>query len=309
MVSQAGPIAQKLIKEFRRFKGRKVFDFKQLDAGRRMAEDLQKTVASKEELAELHPAHALYAYAQNQAAVLSEQMTQLPPMSRFVDLVGKAEDEYLPSGPPMSPLTTSYFTCWALFDACIGESRETIGTCMIAVTREIGLSPDLLRLIKAMQESRMGFYMHQGFEGAYTVLREMVTGIECRAIVPSGHQGEKGELWFVRVLPPPMPGSSPHVVFTTPYLILRPDPEEWLAYFARTLPKIEPADAKRAYTILMKYGPKRNYWSEYILEAYVNHQKEVVFLAGLPDVEETRPHSRRLMGAEGYGAGRFLLKL
>ncbi len=38
MVSRAGPIAQKLIKEFRRFKGRKVFDFKQLDAGRRIVD-------------------------------------------------------------------------------------------------------------------------------------------------------------------------------------------------------------------------------------------------------------------------------
>ena len=196
MVSQAGPIAQKLIKEFRRFKGRKFFDFKQLHLGRRMAEQLEKTVASKEELAKLHPAHALYVYAQNQAAVLSEQITQLPSMSRFVDLVGKAEDEYLPSGPPMSPLTASYFTCWALFDASIGESRETIGTCTVAVASEIGLDPDLLQLIKAMQESRMGFYVLQGFEADCTVLREMVTGIECRAIVPSGHRGDKGELWL-----------------------------------------------------------------------------------------------------------------
>jgi len=138
----------------------------------------------------------------------------------------------------------------------------------------------------------MGFYIHEGFKGACTVLREMVTGIECKAIVPSGYRGEKGELWLVRILPPPIPGSSPHVVFTTPYLILRPGPKEWLAYFARTLPKINPADPQRSYGILMKYGPKRNYWNEYIFEAYVNHRTEVVFLAGLPDVEETRPHSR-----------------
>ena len=292
MVSRKEPIAQKLIQGLRRFKGRKVIDFKQLDAGRRMAEDLQETVASEEELAKLHPAHALYAYAQNQAGVLSEQMTQSPAMSRFVDLVGNAEEEYLPSGPPMSPLTTSYFTCWALFDACIGASRETIGTCTIAMASEIGLAPHLLRLIKAMQESRMGFYVLQGFEADCAVLREMVTGIECRAIVPSGHRGDQGELWLVRVLPPPMPGSSPHVVFTTPYLILRPGPEEWIAYFARTLPKIDPANTQRAYKILMKYGPERNYWNDYIFEAYVNHRTEVVFIAGLPDVEESRPHSR-----------------
>ena len=82
------------------------------------------------------------------------------------------------------------------------------------------------------------------------------------------------------------------MVFTTPYLILRPGPEEWIAYFARTLPKIDPANTQRAYKILMKYGPERNYWNDYIFEAYVNHRTEVVFIAGLPDVEESRPHSR-----------------
>ena len=292
MVRQAGPIAQKLVKEFRKFKRRKVFDFEQLDAGRRMAEELQETVASSGELAKLHPAHKIYACAQNQAAVLSEQLTQLPVMSRFVDLVGTAEDEYLPSGPPMSPLTTSYFTCWALFDASIGESRETIGTCIVALASEIGLHAELLRRIEAMQESRMGFYVLQGFEADCAVLREMVTGTECRAVVPSGHRGDKGELWLVRVLPPPLPGGSPHVVFTTPYVILKPGPEEWLAYFARSGPKIDPGNPQRAYEILMKYGLERNYWNEYVFEAYVNHRTEVVFLAGLPDVEESRPHSR-----------------
>lgn len=292
MVSQPGSISRRLIKGFRRMQTRKVIDFQEIAAGRKLSEDLMKTVASREQLSELHPAHALYAYAQNEASVLSEQITQLSPMKPFVDLIGKAEDEYMPSGPPMSPLTISYFTCWALFDACVGNRRETIGTCIVELGREIGMSPDLLRLISAMQESRMGIYRLQGFEGSTAVLREMVTGVECRAIVPSGHRGKQGELWLVRVLPPPVPGSTPHVVFTTPYVINRPGPEEWSAYFSRTLPLIDPGDERRAYEVLMKYGPKRSYWSEYIFEAYFNHSTEAVFLAGLPDVEESRPHSR-----------------
>lgn len=34
-----------------------------------------------------------------------------------------AEEHYLPSGPPMSPLTPSFFTCWAFFDACVAGLR------------------------------------------------------------------------------------------------------------------------------------------------------------------------------------------
>ena len=42
----------------------------------------------------------------------------------------------------------------------------------------------------------------------------------------------------------------------------------------------------------MKYGPARDYWSEFVFEAYINHRTAVIFLAGLPDVGESRPHSR-----------------
>jgi hypothetical protein len=60
--------------------------------------------------------------------------------------------------------------------------------------------------------------------------------IVCRAVVPSGYRGQRGELWYARVLPPPVPGGSEHVVFTTPYVLLKPGIQEWQAYFRRTLP-------------------------------------------------------------------------
>ena len=36
----------------------------------------------------------------------------------------------------------------------------------------------------------------------------------------------------------------------------------------------------------------RDYWTEFVFQAYVNHRTEVIFLAGLPDVAKSRPHSR-----------------
>ena len=81
-------------------------------------------------------------------------------------------------------------------------------------------------------------------------------------------------------------------MFTTPYAILWPGPDAWRAYFSRTFPKVGRPSDPEAYEELMKYGLDRRYWSEYIFEAYVNHKPEVIFLAGLPDVEESRPHSR-----------------
>ncbi|MFU8806004.1 MAG: hypothetical protein ACNA8W_19490, partial [Bradymonadaceae bacterium] len=51
-------------------------------------------------------------------------------------------------------------------------------------------------------------------------------------------------------------------------------------------------DRRTLYEEHMKFGPTRDYWTEFVFEAYWDHQKEVIFLKGLPDVEESRPHSR-----------------
>ena len=42
---------------------------------------------------------------------------------------------------------------------------------------------------------------------------------------------------------------------------------------------------------MMKFGLQTNYWPEYVFEGYVNHKSDVIFLRGLPDVAESRPHS------------------
>jgi hypothetical protein len=286
------PIADQLVRAMGKHVGGKIIDFKSALVGRAHAEELQKTVTTREELAGFHPAHAVYVHAQNQVSVMSEQLTALKEMTRFAELISKAEDEYLPSGPPMSPLTASFFTCWALFDACLGPAEETIGTTTMAVGAAFGMHEELVRVMGLMQESRMGVYVHEGGEKDAVVLRELVTDKVCRAIVPSGYRGRKGELWYVRVLPPPLSGVTEHVVFTTPYLLLAPGEGEWQAYFRRTLPDAPLQDRIARYEHHMKFGPTRNYWTEFVFEAYVNHRPDVIFLAGLPDVPESRPHSR-----------------
>ena len=285
------PIAENLVALMKKKTGGKVIALKEVMAGRATAEELQKTVVSRERLARLHPAHAAYVYIQNQVSVMSEQLTVLDEMAPFADIVSKAEDLYMPSGPPMSPLTASYFTCWAFFDACVGPADETIGTTTMAVGTAFGMHTEQVRLIGLMQQSRMGLYVNEGAEGGLVVLRELVTDTVCRAIVPAGYRGRKGELWYVRVLPPPLSGGSEHVVFTTPYLLLKPGLPQWQSYFRRTLPDAPRQARLDTYERHMKYGPTRSYWNEFVFEAFVNHRTEVIFLAGLPDVPESRPHS------------------
>jgi hypothetical protein len=230
------PIAKRILAKMRLDWQRKVVNIKNVIAGHAMAEELQKTVVSQKELEGFHPAHAAYVYTQNQVSVMSEQLTALKEMAPFVDIVSRAEDLYMPSAPPMSPLTTSYFTCWAFFDACAGPANETIGTTILEVGAAFGMHSDLLRVMRLMQDSRMGFYILRGREGNVSVLEDLVTAAVYRAIVPAGYQGQKNENWYVRLLPPPFPGGKEHVVFTTPYIAVHPDFGEWLAYFRRTFP-------------------------------------------------------------------------
>lgn len=121
----ANPIAAKLVGKMKRALNGKVVNLRSFVAGRAAAEELQKQVVT-EQLAGCHPAHAAYVYAQNQVSVMSEQLTGLKEMAPFAHIVSEAEDLYMPSAPPMSPLTTSYFTCDAERDGvvCLQKPME-----------------------------------------------------------------------------------------------------------------------------------------------------------------------------------------
>ena len=295
-------IAKKIVAKMNRYRREKVVDIESVIAGHVMAEELQKTVVSQKKSAGLDPAHAAYVYTQNQVSIMAEQLTALKEMAPFADIISRAENVYMPSAPPMNPLTTSYFSCWALFDACVGPANETIGTTILEVGAACGMHPELLHLIRLMQDSRMGFYIHRGREGNVSILEDLVTAGVYRAVVPAGYGGRKNENWYVRLLPPPVPGGTEHVVFTTPYIVLHPDFPDWLAYFRRALPATAAFDDYKRH---MKYGPTREYWNDYVFEAYLNYQADAIYLAGLPDIPESRPHSE-ISQANGWKAPAFI---
>lgn len=287
----AKSMATALRSDLKRQPGRGILDRVRAANAPTQNADLQATIAATDNLAGMHPVHAAYVYTQNQVSVVSEQITQLRALAPLVDILGPAEDTYMPSGPPMSPLTASYFTCWAFFDACAGPARETIGTLLLELGAEFGLHPELLRLIGLMQRSRMGVFHHEGIDAGRAVLRDLATDAVTRCLVPAGYLGKAGELWYARVLPPPFQGATEHLVFTTPYIILRGRRDEWQACFQRACTQTSPQARIDECEHHLKYGPSLHYWNEYVFEGYVNHRHEAVFLAGFPDVPESRPNS------------------
>lgn len=250
-----------------------------------------------------HPNHAVYIATQNLVSYLAEELSALPEMREYSAIVGRAEDEYMPGGPPLSPLTTTYFTTWAFFDVPFGRDRETIGTCLLDIGPELGISADYLEAIRLMQRSRMGIYEHCGLAGDRVHLQELISRRRYTCLVPAGYLGRAGELWYARILPPPLPGSDDSLIFTTPYCLIAPGKQEWTAFLNRTMPKTGlpgsrpapgqtgPPDTHPALEFLMKYGLGHNYWHEFVLLAYVNHRYDVILLTGLPDVPDSLPHA------------------
>jgi hypothetical protein len=249
--------------------------------------DIEKLIADG-----MDPVHAAYIFVHHIASVFAENVSQLPEMRTFTKEVGKAEDEYLPDGPPMSPLTRSYFTSWTFFDHRIGTTTDTLAGCVIDANDIIWMNPDQLDALKKMNESRMGIYEHQGWQENYVRLRELITDREYVCHVASGYRGKAGELWYVRLLPPLLPElATYHVAFTTPYVLIGATKKDWIDFFRRNLVGMKASSEAEALHRLMKFGPRKTYWNEFVLLGYHHHQANVIYLSGIADLKSTLPHA------------------
>jgi len=237
----------------------------------------------------LDPLHAVYVPMQHLTSMFAENISVLPKLKKFCDVMDFAEREYMPSGPPMSPLTVSYFTNWAFFDFRFGVDKETIGTCLLDASSQVELSPDMRDILELMQNSRMGIYEHLGVQGEKVLLQDIMTQEKHLCCVPAGYWGEKGQCWLTRILPPINELFNYSVLFNTPYILMGESKEDWIDFFKRTM--LGADDNIGSYCELMKYGLDTHYWNEYIFQAYLHHQKEAVFLTGLPDVPDSLPHA------------------
>lgn len=238
----------------------------------------------------LDPLHAVYVAVQNFSSVFAERVSVLTEFDPYYRVVLDAEETYMPGGPPMSPVTGSYFTTWAFYDLRFGPDRETIGTCLLDAGERLGLRPDEAEAVRLMSETRMGIYEHAGLKGGRCLLRELITDDECECYSPAGYLGRAGELWFVRLCPPIDPADY-HVALTTPYLLMGFGKADWTAYLSKSLIGLTAPEKRRRLHELLKYGREPSFWSEFIFKAYLNHRPDAIFLTGLPDVPGSMPHA------------------
>ena len=304
-----GPISKKVIDGLKKAKNQKIINFSEIKEAKAYAQDLDKGVVSGDELSKYDPLHAVYIYAQNKVSVLVEQLSDLPALSKLTNTLFKADDIYLPSFPPKSPITQSYFTCWGFFDLCVGIKKESFGTVILDLLKNLTADTGLIKIIECMQYSRMGIYVHKGHLNRYVILEELVTGKEIKGIVPTGYQGKRDEIWYARVMPEPFSDLNYEysLVFTTPYILIdlngnlgsSAKRDDWEAFFDRNLKAAGGKDKIKAYEFFMKYGKNKHFWNEYIFEGFVNYQADMIMLAGFPDIPLSMPHSEESQKERG----------
>lgn len=240
----------------------------------------------------LAPVHAAYAYIQQITSQFAEGVSRLPEMRPYAKLVSHVENEYMPCGPPMSPLTFCYFTCWAFYDIQFGKDGDTIGKCQIEANDIFLMNPDQLDALKKLSESRMGIYERVGFANGLVHLRELITGDEFSCLCTAGYRVSSGELWYVRRLPTLLPELATfHVLFTRPYILIESTKDDWMQFLKRTLLKVDGNDDRERLHQLLKFGLSTNSWNEFVFQAYHHHQTQAIFLAGIPDFKATLPHA------------------
>jgi hypothetical protein len=303
-------IAEQIIQKLKQTKHASVVDLGLFRQAREFA--VQQQGEASEGLSDLHPFHAAATYVLKTVVNAANLIGELPELSKLMDRIEAAEEEYMPDGPPMSPITRSYFLYWTLFDLGIGPKNETLGSCVAAVSKAMGSDPGYVDFVQRLCKTRPGLYACEGKQGEAFVLRELVSGTTYPSIIPSGYEAAAGDLLLLRLLPPLAPFEHALVV-TTPYLIRKPGLAAWEAYLERT-PKagIEPVVA---YESLMKHGTAPHgprHWPDYIFEAYCGDDGNVIYLEGLPDVAESRPHSsvdEGKVGTTTVGTGKILRTL
>lgn len=193
----------------------------------------------------------------------------------------------------MSPLTTSYFTSWAFFDLRFGSGLETLGTCLLDVSGELGMDSGMAGVVRQFQQSRMGIYEHCGNVGRRIRLRELVTDVEFSCHSGSGYVGKPGELWYVRLCPPLVDIADYHVAVTTPYILTGANKTDWMAYLNRAMLNLNTLEEGERLYALLKYGLSVHHWNEYIFLAFHHALHDAIFLAGIPDVQGSLPHAEK----------------
>jgi hypothetical protein len=285
-------IATKISKKLRKSQSKKIINLSEFKKSKQVLSQEFQTLQSTDSLIKKghNIQHAIYISAQNILSLLIGILSELRELDKLNKILDTSQDMYTPSWPPMSPISNSSFFSWSAFDIRVGIDKESYTSCIIDNRHNLGLNDDICHLITLMDASRLGIYKVVDFAEDKWLLEDIFTQKQYHCVGPDNYPFNAGELWLVRLLPPISEQFDSHVIFTSPYILLEKE-NEWLAFLNRNIKCIRPSPtSEKFYKQFMKHGLSHYYWLEFMMQGYSNHTDLTINLAGIPDIETSRPH-------------------
>jgi hypothetical protein len=235
------------------------------------------------------PSFHAYAAAVNVVSEFASQALDLPELVSFNNQLADIQEEYMPSYPPVSPVTSAFFAGWMALDARDSLTGLTLGEVFVHYLEHTNKLDYLRRALVALNESSCSFHEVMDVDGQSTRLREIAGQQEVQCWSSSRYSGRKGEIWYVRVLPPFAAGSSNSVTLSTPYVFRDCDRQRWEDFFARyAASEFGSSHSLREY---LKFGKSLGYWLEFVFQAFEGYTGNMIQVRGVPDNPASLPHS------------------
>ena len=269
----------------KKFKRTRLFNLESLQAVRDDGTELGCLVRKIYSSQDYGLDNKLYFITQNMISIFAEELSAFRSANAYFNAMEKLEEEYMPDGPPFSPLTRSYFSYWQSFDYPFGKASETLGSIFYDLAQHSKLDKRIVDATATLNASRMGIYEVLETKGRVISLRELLTDAPFHSTCLAGYPGKPGDLMFARIAPGLSEPEGPSHILTTPYILLNSKAEDWLAFFLR-----QGVDEAGLYGFF-KYGPTERFWHDYVMDGYVNFTSDRVYLTGIPDVPGSLPHA------------------
>ncbi len=234
------------------------------------------------------PSFHAYAAAVNVANEFAGQALGFPDLIPFNSQLADIQEEYMPSYPPMSPITSAFFAGWVVLDARDTSTGMTLGELFVRYLQHVGRFDYVQKAMAALNDSFCSFYevMDVGTQGL--TLWDTAAKQEVRCRCSSGYPGRTGEIWYVRVLPPFVERLGRSVTMSTPYVFRDSPRSTWEDFFQRHLSS--GSAAGRPLRDYLKNGKSLGYWLEFLSQAFANYTGNMILVEGVPDDPGSLPH-------------------
>ncbi|MGO8675403.1 MAG: hypothetical protein ACLQVX_05995 [Limisphaerales bacterium] len=235
------------------------------------------------------PSFHAYAAAINVANEFAGQAFGFPDLIPFNNRIADLQEEYMPSYPPMSPITSAFFAGWMVLDARDDSTEMTVGEVLVHYLQHTGKFNYVRKAMVPLNDSCCSFYEVLGADGSGLTLWDIAAKREVRCWNSSGYPGRRGEIWYVRVAPPFVEGLPRSVTLSTPYVFNDISRRTWEDFFQRYLAS-EGAGGNSLQNYL-KNGKWLGYWLEFVHQAFSGYTGNMIQVTGVPDDPASLPHA------------------